>query len=223
MSELRSSCRPPEGGDDGAMVILRAGCREGKICSALRNLLSPSIHSLVRQPISNLIVLAQRVADFEVLEPPDQLLRLLIQLAKFGMTHLVDTFHLADHQFGIADHLERSDLIFGGVAESGEESLIFGVVGGVVAKVFAEFGDWMSGRVVDSNTIAGRPRIAAGSPIDVGGVGSGRGFRCGEKIAGIGRRRRHGWSLQRGRASSENHRYLWTRALQESARMYSTP
>src|SRR6202040_1858816 len=123
------------------------------------------------------------------------------------MTHLVDAFHLADHQFGIADHLERSDLIFGGIAESGEESLIFGVVVGVVAKVFAEFGDWMSGRVVDSNTIASRPRIAAGSPIDVGGVGGGRGFRCGEKIAGIGRTRRHGMSLQRGRASSENHRY----------------
>src|SRR5258708_20511504 len=65
----------------------------------------------------------------------------------------------------------------------------------------------MSGRVVDGSTIAGRPRIAAGSPIDVGGMGGGRGFRFGEKIAGIGRTRRHGWSLQRGRASSENHRY----------------
>jgi hypothetical protein len=42
----------------------------------------------------------------------------------------------------------------------------------------------------------------------VGGVGGGRGFRCGDKIAGIGRTRRHGASLQRGRASSENHRYL---------------
>ncbi len=28
-------------------------------------------------------------------------------------------FHLPDHQFGIADHLERLDLVFGGVAQRG--------------------------------------------------------------------------------------------------------
>src|SRR6266481_8810731 len=103
--------------------------------------------------------------DFEVLEPPDQLLRLLVQLAEFGMTHLVDAFHLPDHQFGIADHLERFDLIFGGVAESGEESLIFGVVVGVVTKVFTKLGNRVSGGVIDGNTISGGTGIAAGSAI----------------------------------------------------------
>src|SRR5258706_4039380 len=32
MSELRSSYRPPEGGDDGAIVILWSGCWEGENC-----------------------------------------------------------------------------------------------------------------------------------------------------------------------------------------------
>jgi hypothetical protein len=64
-------------------------------------------------------VFAQRVPDFEVLEPADQLLRLVVQLAQFRMTHLLDAFHLPDHQFGIADHLERLDLVFGGVAQGG--------------------------------------------------------------------------------------------------------
>src|SRR5713101_2463441 len=105
--------------------------------------------------------------DFEVLEPPDQLLRLLVQLAKFGMTHLVDAFHLSDHQFGIADHPERFDLIFGGVAESGEESLILGVVVGVMAEIFAEFGDRVTGGVVDGYTMSGRSGIAAGAAIDM--------------------------------------------------------
>src|ERR1700694_1468114 len=111
------------------------------------------------------------------------------------MTHLVDAFHLADHQFGIANHLERFDLILGGVAESGEESLILGVVIGVVSKVFAKLGDRMAGGVVDGNTIARRAGIAAGSAIDVGGMGGGRRFRRREKIAGVGRTRSHGMSL----------------------------
>src|SRR5271157_4370566 len=123
MSELRSSCRPPVGGDTGAMVIRRAGPGKGKVCGiswdchldpersrrgktyALGRLqvdrsfaslrmtvwiwvanstrdtaLSPSIHRLIRQPISNLVMFTQCVADFEVLEPADQLLRLIVQL-----------------------------------------------------------------------------------------------------------------------------------------------
>jgi hypothetical protein len=153
-------------------------------------------------------VFAQRVPNFEVLETSDQLLRLLVQLAQFGMTHFVDAFHLPDHEFGIANHLERLDLIFGGVAESGEESLILGVVVGVVSKVFTKLGNRVAGGVVDGNTVSGGTGIAAGSAIDVGGVRGRRGFRRGEKIAGIGRTRRHRASLQRRRGSSEDHRYL---------------
>src|SRR6202795_2195669 len=188
------------------MVILQAGCREGENLRYSRKLaspreigvpLSPRSHTLVRQPIGNLILFAHRVPDFEMLKPANQLLRLLIQLAQFGMTHLVDAFHLPDHQFGIADHLERFDLVFSGVTESGDESLILGIVVGVVSKIFAELGDRMPGGVTDGDTIAGRPWIAAGSAVDVGGVGGGHGFRSGEKIAEVGRTRRHGASLQR--------------------------
>jgi len=85
----------------------------------------PAIHGLICQAICGLVVFPQGVTDLEVLEPPDQLLRLVVQLAQFGMPHLVDAFHLPDHQFGIADHLERFDLVFGGVAESGKESEFF--------------------------------------------------------------------------------------------------
>src|ERR1019366_1376959 len=113
--------------------------------------------------------------------------------------HLVDAFHLADHQFGIADYLERFDLVFGGVAEGGEESLVLGVVVGVVAEVFAELGDRVAGGVGDGDTVAGGAGIAAGSAIDVSSVRGRRGFRRWEKIAGSGRTRRHKSSLQRGR------------------------
>jgi hypothetical protein len=153
--------------------------------------LSPSIHRLICQAVCNLVVFAESMTDLEVFEPPQQLLRFIVQLAEFGMPHLVDAFHLADHQFGIADHLERFDLVFGGVTESGQESLILGVVVGAVSKVFAEFGDGVAGGVLNSDTIAGGAGIAAGSAIDVSSVSGGRGFRRGEKIAGIGKARGH--------------------------------
>ena len=140
---------------------------------------------------------AEGVADFEVLEPADELLRLVVQPAQFGMTHLVDTLHLPHHQFGIADDLERFDLVFGRVAESGDESLILGVVIGVVAKVFAELGDRVAGGVLNSDPVTGGAGIAAGSAINMRRVGGRRGFRRGEKVAGAGRAGRHGSSLQR--------------------------
>ena len=123
--------------------------------------------------------------DFEVFEPPHQLLRLVVQLAQFGMPHLVDAFHLPDHQLGIADHLERFDLVFGGVAQRGKQSLILGIVVGAVSEVFAKLGDRVAGGVLNGDTIPRRPRIAASSAIDVGSVRGGRGFRRGEKITGI--------------------------------------
>ena len=146
-------------------------------------MLSPAIHSLIRQAIGNLVVFAEGVADFEVLQPSHQLLRLVVQLAQFRMPHLVDPFHLPDHQFGIADHLERLDLVFGGIAKGGEESLILGVVIGAVPEVFAELSDRMAGGVLYGDAITGRPRIAASSAIDVSGVSGRRGFRSGKKIA----------------------------------------
>ena len=142
---------------------------------------------------------AEGVADFEVLEPAGQLLRLVVQLAQFGMTHLVDAFHLPHHQFGIADDPERFDMVFAGVAESGDESLILGVVIGLVAKVFAELSDRVAGGILNDDTVTGGAGIAAGSAINVRRVGGRRGVRRGEKIAGAGGARRHLLSLQRGK------------------------
>ena len=94
----------------------------------------PSIHSLIGQPVGGSIVLAQGMPNLEVLQPPHQLLRLIVELAQLGMPHLVDAFNLADHQFGIANHPECFDLVFVRVAEGGDESLILGVVVGVVSR-----------------------------------------------------------------------------------------
>lgn len=154
-------------------------------------LLSPSIHCLVRQPIRSLVVFPQRMTDFEMLKAPDQLLRLLVKLAQFRMTHLVDALHLPHHQFGIADHVERLDLVFGGVTERRNQPLILRIVVGMVSQVFAKLGDRMPRGILNSNPVSCRPRIAASSAIDVRSVRGNRGFRQRsgrrEKIARLGR------------------------------------
>ena len=102
--------------------------------------------------------------DFEVFKPPHQLLRLLVQLAQLGMPHLVDAFHLPDHQFGIANHLERFDLVFRRIAKRGEQSLILGVVVRVVTEIFAEFGDRVAGGILDGYAVTARPGLPRAPP-----------------------------------------------------------
>ena len=129
------------------------------------------IHRLVGQPVGNLIMLAQRVADFEVLELLGQLLRLLVELAQFGILDLIDAVHLADHQLGIADDVKGSDVVLKGVAQDPEEPLVFGVVISVMAEIFAQLGDFLAVGIADEGAVAGGTRIATGSAINVGGVG----------------------------------------------------
>jgi hypothetical protein len=168
------------------------------LASNLRISLSSSVHSLVGEPVGGLIVFAEGMTNFKMFKPPYQLLRLVVQLAQFGMPHFVDAFHLADHQFGIANHLEGFDLVFGGVAESGDEPLILGVVIGVMSEVFTKLGNWVASGILYSHAVAGRPRIAASSAIDVSSVrgrscsgGLWRSFKRRKKIAGTGRARGH--------------------------------
>src|SRR5271155_4774474 len=112
------------------------------------------------------------------------------------MPHLVDAFHLPDHQLRIADHSKRSNFVFGGIAQRGDKALILGIVVGVVAKVFAQLGHGMTRGIVDSHAITGGPRVTAGSAIDVCRVIRWDGFwsthfRSTKKIAGVRRSRRH--------------------------------
>src|SRR5277367_1804416 len=190
MSRPRSSCPPV-----GTQVVKVQGFGVSSRAEQDRytwnletlqpGLLPPSIHSLVRQAVGSLVVFAQGMANFEVLEPPNQLLRLLIQLAQFRMPHFVNALHLPHHQLRIANHLQRRDLMFCSIAKRGYQSLILGVVIGAVSEVFAKLGDRMTGRVLNGDAITGRPRVAASSTIDVGSVRGWRRFRSGEKIAGF--------------------------------------
>ena len=129
-----------------------------------------AIHCFIGQSIRVYIVLAQGMTNLKVSEFADQLLRFFVELAQFRMLDLVDALHLSDHEFRIADHPERLDAIRIRIAQHSEKSLILGVIVGVVSEIFAEFGDLLTGRILDDHAIAGRPGIAPSAPIDVGCV-----------------------------------------------------
>ena len=67
-----------------------------------------------------------------------------VQVLQHGVLHFVDAFDLADQQFGIADQLQRLGAVLDGVFQSGDQSLIFGEIVGLVAEVLAERGDFAS-------------------------------------------------------------------------------
>src|SRR5260370_2362652 len=88
------------------------------------------------------------------------------------------------------------------VFKGGDQDLILGEVVGLVAKVFGEMGDFVSGLILDYYAIAGGGGVAAGSAVAVGDeVVGGRGF-AGCRVTIGGKRlssgaMRHSPSLQR--------------------------
>ena len=95
------------------------------------------VHGFVGEAVGVLVVFAESVADFYVLDLAGQVLGFVVELAQLGMAHLVDAFHLANHEFGITDDSQGLDLMRDGVAESGEKPVVLGVIVGVVAEVLA--------------------------------------------------------------------------------------
>ena len=128
-------------------------------------------------------MLAEGVTDFHVLDLAGQMLGFVVKLAEVGVAHLIDAFHLANHEFGIADDFEGLDVVCDGVAESGQKPIVLGVVVGAMAEVLAEFGDLFPAGILDYDAIAGGAGITAGAAIDVGGMRGGLGGG-GEEIGG---------------------------------------
>ena len=132
-----------------------------------------TIHRLVGEAVGGLVVLAQGMANVDVLDLRRQVLRLVMELAQLGVPDFVNTFHLANHQFGIADDSEVLNVVCNGVTQRREQSVVLGEIVRVMAEVLAQFGDLLAMRVVNDDTEAGRAGIASGSAVDVGGVGGG--------------------------------------------------
>jgi hypothetical protein len=103
------------------------------------------------------------------------MLGFVVELAEVGVADLVNAFHLANHEFGIADDFEGLDMVRDGVAESGQKPIVLGVVVGAVAEVLAELGDLYSAWILDYDAVAGGAGITAGAAIDVGRVRGGLG------------------------------------------------
>jgi hypothetical protein len=129
-----------------------------------------SVHGCIGEPVGGPIVLAESVTDFHVLDLAGEMLGFLVKRAQIGMADLINAFHLANHEFGIADDFEGLDPVLDGISESGQKPVVLGVVVGAMAEVLAEFGDLFPARILDYNSVAGGTGIATGAAIDVGSV-----------------------------------------------------
>jgi hypothetical protein len=126
------------------------------------------VHGLVGQAVGFLIVFAESVADGEPVELGDQFFGAAVEILECGIFYFVDAFDLADEEFGVADEFEGFGAVLDGVFEGGDEALIFGEVVGLVAEVFAEGADFVSGLVLNDYAEASGSGVAAGSAIAVG-------------------------------------------------------
>src|SRR2546423_8274387 len=131
---------------------------------------TPSIHRFIRQAIRIHIVLAEGVTNLKVFQLASQLLGFFVQFAQFGMLYFVDALHLANHEFGIADDLERLDALRNRITQHSKKSLVLGIVIGVVPEILTEFGNLFAGGLLDDRAVARRARIATGAPVDMGAV-----------------------------------------------------
>src|SRR5215467_176458 len=67
----------------------------------------PAVHGFICQPISLLVVFAQRMADREPIQLRNQFFRPPMQILQDGILHLVDALDLSNEELGIADNFQR--------------------------------------------------------------------------------------------------------------------
>jgi hypothetical protein len=133
-----------------------------------RFLCDPAIHGQIRQAVGIPVLFAKHVLDLEVVKLVDHLHRPGMELLQRGIADFVLAVDLLHHQLGIADHLQRFEIVPEGVVEGSQQARILGVIVRLAAEEFAEFGDGAANFVLDDNAISRRTGIAASPSIDVG-------------------------------------------------------
>ncbi len=81
--------------------------------------------------------------------------------------YFVNAFDLPHQQFRVADQLQGPGATLDRIFESSDQSLIFGEIVGLVTKIFAKLSNFASRLILNDDSIAGRPRISAGSAVAV--------------------------------------------------------
>jgi hypothetical protein len=127
-----------------------------------------AIHRLVRQPVSVLVLMAQRMADLKGFEPRDALSGLVIERLEAGTFDLIGALNLADHQFGVGDHAQARMALRQRKREDGEQAGVLGEVIGLDAQKLAQFGQDAALGVMNDGAKAGGAGIATGAAIAMG-------------------------------------------------------
>src|SRR5450432_1295060 len=84
-----------------------------------------------------------------------------------GILYFINAFDLPDEKFRIADHLERFVTIFSRIFKRGDQALVLGDVIGLVSQVFAQRRHFLSGLVLNYDSISRWTGIPSRSPVAV--------------------------------------------------------
>jgi hypothetical protein len=138
------------------------------------------------------------VVDAERVESLRHFLRAFVERLQVRALHFVQPAHLLDQQLGVALDANGPDAMRLRVIHRRDKAVIFRDVVREAPDVLLEFRDGGAVRIANQDAVGRRPRIAAGSAVNVQTVcGGSSGLRLGRRFAeealsfGSGRAARH--------------------------------
>jgi hypothetical protein len=114
------------------------------------------------------VLLPENVLNLEVIELRNAAASFLVEGPKFQTVDSILPLHLFNHEFRVGDDPQAPVPVADGKFQGGEKRGVLGKVVGPGAQVFAQFGKYPSGGILDVHAEAGRAWIAARSSVAVG-------------------------------------------------------
>src|SRR2546429_5711789 len=122
-------------------------------------------HALVQggvcQAVGLAVVLAKSMFNRKPIQLGDQLFRPRMKIPQRGILNLVDALDLPHQQLRVTDQFESFMSVLNRILEGRDQSLIFGEVVSLMAKIAAQGRDFSPSLVVNNDAIASRAWIPA--------------------------------------------------------------
>jgi hypothetical protein len=113
------------------------------------------------------VLFPENMLNLKVIDLRNAAASFLVKGPKFRAVYAILTLHLFDHEFRVGDDPQAPVPVSDGEFQGSEKRGILSKIVGPGAQVFAQFGKYPSGRILDVNAEAGRARIAARSSVAV--------------------------------------------------------
>jgi len=189
---------------DGGFSSYVSSSRHARSLNPLNSAVATgAVEGFVGEGVRVAVQFAADVLDGEIRETRGELFGALEERAQIGVLHFVESLHLADEEFGIAQDAEMRDTGGGGEIERGDERVVFGDVVSGAADVFADFLEQRAVGAADNHRVGRGARIAAGGAVNMSDVQIGGALGLAEETRAVnsmfGARARFHWNRRTAR------------------------